>query len=846
VKPLSRNTALPASLRLALREMRDGLKGFRIFLACLILGVAAIAAVGSLTAALFAGMQAEGRKLLAADVEIRLEQARLTEAQRSWIEEQGEISPSLQLRTNAFAVESGERTLVEMRAVGPAYPFYGEFRVSPPAPRDGLLARREGRWGVLLDPTLGERLDIDVGDPLRLGRVEFELRGFIENEPDRANFGFQLGPTAMIAWAAAEQTGLLEQGSLTDFYYKIRLPDGVDAESWSAALETQFPDADWRIRTHENSAQGVRRFIQRMGTFLTLVGLTALVVGGVGVGNAVRAYLDRKTDTIATFKILGAEGGGVFRIYLLQILLLTALAVVVGLAVGGALPIGLSRLLEGALPVPPKTGVYPAPLALAAVYGVLITLAFTVWPLGRARDIPAARLFRNLVSRESTAPRRIYRLIVLASGLTVAVLAVALSEREELAAGFAVAAVLSLGILRAGGWAVERMAARLPRPRIPGLRLAIANLHRPGAATGPVVVSLGLGLTLFAALALVEGNLRGEVNRQIPDRAPAFFFIDIQPWQHEGFVATAESIEGVSSLRTVPYMRGTITHVDGVPADEVDAKPGSGWVLRGDRGISYSKDFPEGNELVEGEWWPTDYEGPPLVSMAAEEARGLGLDIGDSITVSVLGRQITAEIASMRRVEWGTININFVLLLDPFTLSRAPHTYMATLEAEGDAEARAYRVLTDEFPNVTAVRIKEVLTSINALLGQIGTAVRATAIITILAGVLVLAGAMAAGHRHRVYDSVILKVLGAVRRDVLGAYLMEYALLGVLTGLVALLLGGLGGWYVVEEVMGIDFNPQPAAMLLTVVASVVVTLVFGLMSTWRALGVPTATILRES
>jgi len=846
VRALSRHTAIPTSLRLALREMRDGLKGFRIFLACLILGVTAIAAVGSLTASLVAGMKAEGRKLLAADVEIRLEQARLTDEQRAWIDERGKISPSLQLRTNAFAIESGERTLVEMRAVGPAYPFYGELRVTPAAPREALLARRDGQWGVLLDPTLGDRLDIDVGDPLKLGTTVFELRGFLEKEPDRANYGFQLGPTAMIAWAAVEETGLTESGSLTDFYYKIRLPDGVDAQGWSEALAAAFPDADWRIRTHENSAQGVRRFVQRMGTFLTLVGLTALVVGGVGVGNAVRAYLDRKTDTIATLKILGAEGSGVFRIYMLQILLLTAIAVIIGLFLGGGLPILLNRLLEGALPVPPRTGFYPAPLVLAGLYGVLITLAFTVWPLGRARDIPAARLFRNIVSRENKAPRRIYWLIVLASGLAVATLAVTLSEREELAAGFAVAAVLSLGILRTGGWAVERMAASLPRPRIPGLRLAIANLHRPGAATGPVVVSLGLGLTLFAALALVEGNLRGEVNRQIPDRAPAFFFPDIQPWQHADFVRIAESLEGVSNLRTVPYMRGTVTHVDGVPAAEVEAKPGSGWVLRGDRGISYSKDFPEGNELVKGEWWPADYEGPPLVSMAAEEARGLGLDIGDTITVSVLGRQITAAIDSLRRVEWGTININFVIMLDPFTLSRAPHTYMATLEAAGDAEARAYRTLTDEFPNVTAVRIKEVLTSINALLGQIGTAVRATAIITILAGVLVLAGAMAAGHRHRVYDSVVLKVLGAVRRDVLGAYLMEYALLGVLTGLVALVLGGLGGWYVVEEVMGIDFRLMSGAMLLTVAASVAVTVVFGLLSTWRALGVPTATILRET
>jgi len=846
VSALVRNMALPGSLRLALREMRDGLKGFRIFLACLILGVTAIAAVGSLTAALTAGMAEEGRKLLAADAELRLSGAELTAEQREWLLERGDISPSLRLRTNVFAPGSDERTLAELRAVEPVYPYYGTLEVVPPAPREGLLAERDGRWGVLLDETLEQRLQVEIGDPVKLGSMTFDLRGFIANEPDRANYGFQLGPTAMIHWDIAPETGLLERGSRTNYYYKIRLPAGSDVTAWREALEASFPDAQWRIRTHKNSAQGIRRFIERMGTFLTLVGLTALVVGGVGVGNAVRAYLDRKTDTIATLKILGAEGGTVFRIYLTQILMLTAVAVAGGLVLGAALPLAVGGLLTGALPVPPRAGLYAGPLVLAGLYGTLITVAFTVWPLGRARDIPAARLFRNIVSPEHARPRRIYQAIMLGAAGLVAALAIVLAEQRELAAGFAASALLALGILRGGGWAIQRLAARLPRVRIPQLRLAIANLHRPGAATGPVVVSLGLGLTLFAALALVEGNLRGEVDRQIPERAPAFFFVDIQPWQHDDFVATAQSLEGVSNLESVPYMRGTITHVDGVPAAEVDAAPGSGWVLRGDRGVSYTETLPEGNDLVSGEWWPADYSGPPLVSLAAEEGRGLGLDLGDTITVSVLGREITAEVASFRRVEWGTININFVVLLDPHTLARAPHTYMATLEADGAAEANAYRVLTDRFPNVTAVRIKEILASLNSLLGQIGTAVRATAIITIFAGVLVLAGAMAAGHRHRVYDSVILKVLGAVRSDVLGAYLIEYALLGVLTGLVALVLGGLGGWYVVEELMGIDFRLMPVAMVATVAASIAVTLLFGLASTWRALGVRTASVLRES
>lgn len=840
------SASLPLPLRLALRELREGLSGFRIFLACLILGVAAIAGVGSLSSALIAGMQEEGKALLAADAELRLFQRQLDAPQRAWLEETGTLSETLRLRTNAFAPDSGERALAELRAVDDLYPFYGALELTPAIARADVFRQKEGRWGAALDPTLADRLNLSVGDPLKLGRTLFEVRALIANEPDRANYGFQLGPTVMVDWEAMEDTGLVSLGSLTNYYYKLKLgaDDGIAA--WREALEEAFPEADWRVRTRDNSAPGVRRFVDRMGSFLTLVGLTALVVGGVGVGNAVRAYLDRKTDTIATLKILGAQGGTVFAVYMSQVLILTAVAVVVGLGLGAGLPFALAELLSERLPVPPRVGLYPGPLLTAAVYGTLITLVFTAWPLGRARDVPVARLFRALVAPESSRPRLQYVLLSAGAALLVVAAAIALAEQRWLAAGFALGAGGALGLLRATGTGIERLAAKLPRPRSPGLRLAIANLHRPGAATGPVVVSLGLGLTLFAALALVEGNMNRQVAEQIPKRAPAFFFVDIQPYQYEDFLETARGLEGVGGIATVPSLRGTITRVDGVPSEQVEPEPGSGWVLRGDRGISYAADFPEGNTLVAGDWWPPDYEGPPLISFVAEEGRGLGLEVGDTLTVSVLGREITAEIASLRHVDWGTFGFNFVLLFDPHTLAQAPHSYMATLEAEGAAEERAYRTLTDRFPNVTAVRLKEVLASVNDILTEIAAAVRVTAVVAIVAGVLVLAGAMAAGHRHRVYDSVIMKVLGAVRRDVLRAYVIEYALLGLITGAVALALGGLAGWVVVDRVMAMEFTLLPLAMALTVAVSVIATVAFGLVSTWTALGVRPAQALRAA
>ncbi|GEQ99723.1 glycosyl transferase family 1 [Iodidimonas gelatinilytica] len=775
---IGRSQTMPLVLRFALREMREGLRGFRIFLACLILGITAIAGVGSLSAALLAGMADHSRVLLAGDAEIRILHHTLSPEDRQWMEQQGQVSRSLTMRTNAFAEKTGERTLVELRAVDDIYPHYGRFETRPALDRADLLKKQDGRWGIAVDETLADRLKIALGDTIRLGQVDFALRAFIENEPDRANFGFQLGPAVIIDLASIPETALVQPGSLVTYVYKLRLPDTVDIKQWAENTRDRFDGSGWRIRTHENSAPRIRRIVNQMGIFLALVGLTALVVGGVGVGNAVRAYLDRKTDTIATFKVLGASGWMIFAIYLMQVMLLAALAVAIGLLVGAGLPFALQGFLSDRLPVPPQFGLYPAPLLSAALYGFLITLAFTIWPLGRARDLPAARLFRKLVAGPGARPRRVY---VLMLTLTVALIVVAtllLSPQPKLAMGFMVAAAVCLGVLRFMGWLLMKAAARIKHMRSPGLRLAIANLHRPGAATAPVIVSLGLGLTLFALMALVEGNMTREVTGQIPKSAPAFFFVDIQPWQIDEFIETAQNIPGVAALETVPSLRGTIVKINDTLAEDWDTSNGSGWVLRGDRSLSYAVDIPKDNVVSAGTWWPKDYTGPPLISFSAEEAQELGIGLGDRLTISILGREIEGEITSLRELEWDSFQFNFVVLFDPRTLASAPHSFMATLEAKGDAEERAYRILTDKFPNVTAVRIREVLASVTDILGDIASAVRATAAVTIIAGILVLAGAMAAGHRNRVYDSVILKVLGATRKDVLRAYCLEYALLG--------------------------------------------------------------------
>jgi len=453
-------------------------------------------------------------------------------------------------------------------------------------------------------------------------------------------------------------------------------------------------------------------------------------------------------------------------------------------------------------------------------------------------------LFRTIVAPERKWPRFVYVAAIFGAATVVVFLAVGLSDNRILAAGFMMGAAVALGILRFTSWLIEKTAAKAPRPKNALARMAVANLHRPGAATGAVVISLGLGLTLFAGLALVKGNLSQQLQTQVPSEAPGFFMLDIQRYQAEEFVETANSLEGVKEIDIIPNLRGRVTMLNGVPAQDVDVTPEVRWVLRGDRGLTYVEELNKGSTIVEGDWWPADYNGAPEVSMGKEQADGLGLKVGDTVTVVVLGREITATIRSLREINWGTFGFNFVIMFDPNTLKAAPHTFMATMKASDKGEAAAHKLLTEKYPNVTVVRMKEVLSSVNKMVEQIATAVEATAMVSIVAGVLVLAGAIAAGFRQRVYESVILKVVGAVRAQILKAYLLEYALIGLVTASIALGLGSLVGYLVVSQVMNMEFTFLPVPMLVTVGTSLAVTVLFGIASSFRALSIKPNAVLR--
>lgn len=843
--------AIGLAVRFSLREMRGGLSGFAIFLACIALGVAAIGGVNSVAHSIADGVAGQGQPLLGGDMRFRLNQREATPGERAFLDGLGAVSHGANLRSMARLPDGSDQVLVEAKAVDAAYPLYGALETQPALGGPELFAAQAGVFGAAAPDLLFERLGLKLGDRVMLGDAAFELRAVLVSEPDAISDGFGFAPRLLVSMDGLRAAGLIRPGSLVEHSYKVRLPAGTGEgriEAIEAEARAAFPEAGWSIRTRSSAAPALSANIERFSQFLTLVGLTALVVGGVGVANAVRAYLDGKRAVIATFKSLGASGGFVFVVYLVQILLIAGLGILAGLALGALMPFGASAALQSIIPVPAKAGIYPAALGLAALFGLLVTLAFALLPLGRARDVPATALFREMGFASHGLPRLPYLASALAIALMLGALAILSADDRRIAMIFVGASAASFLVLRLVGFAVLWLARRAPRVRSTVLRLAIGNIHRPGALTPSVVLSLGLGLTLLVTLALIDGNLRRQITNSLPEQAPNFFFVDIQASEVDAFAALVGTEAPQGTLAKVPMLRGRIMALNGVDVARAAIPAAGAWVLRGDRGLTYEATQPENATLTAGSWWPSDYSGEPLVSFSAQEARELGLRLGDAVTVNVLGRNITARIASFRQVQWETMGINFVMVFSPNTFAGAPHSWLATLTdpaATPADDARVLNAVTRAFPTVTTVRVKDALDVVNRLVGELGTAIRIAAAVALAASVLVLAGALAAGNEARIHDAVVLKTLGARRRTLVFAFALEYMLIGLATALFALAAGGVAAWFVVSEIMTLPSRFSPAVALGTLALALVLTIGIGLAGTWRVLGHKAAPVLRN-
>lgn len=828
--------------RLANRERRSGIRGFGVFLSCLTLGVATIAAVGTVSDGIQTTLRDDGRLLLGGDIDLRSTHYPATKGQTQWIKTNAaKLSRIIQMRVMAKRQDNTRHLLAELKAVDRQYPLYGELRLKPANSLAVALSVRKGIHGVAVEQQLIEKLGVAVGDRIKVGQGQYEIRAAIEKEPDRSSQVFRLGPRILMSLTGVHATGLIQPGSLVRYHYRIALEDQARTQEWTRRLAETFPDAGWRVRTIDNAAPNIQRFTGRVTLFLTLVGLTTLLIGGVGISTGVTSFINGRLSTIATFKSLGASGGLVFTTYFFQILLIAGIGIVTGLVLGMLAPLLATPLLHEKLDITSQFGFYPTALLEAAAFGILITLVCSLWPLARARNVKASALFRAVVEPVRGLPSRGYMVALAILILTLAAFTIATTELQHIAIWFVGGAAAAFAVFRLAALAIEILFRRLPRPHNTTIRLAFANLHRPGAATTTVTLALGLGLTVLTAVVLMEENLARQVDHTIPKTAPAYYFIDIQPKQRLAFETLVKRQPSITRVAQVPVLRGRILKLAGVPAARIEAPPEVAWVLRGDRGLTWSREPPtEGSKVVEGVWWPKDYDGPPLVSFDQAKARAFGLKIGDTITINLLGRPLTARIANLRAIKWDSLSINFLMIFSPGAMKGAPLSYLATAHFEANAsekdERATARAVTDEFPNISAIRVKDVLSDVSKIVADIGIAVRASASVAIIAGILVLAGAIAASHRRRVYDAIVLKVLGATRRRLLMVFALEFGILGVTTAAIASLIGTIVAWAIVVHVMRAEWTFIPEAVFWTLGLSLFLTVASGFVGTWLALG----------
>lgn len=792
---------IPLAARFAARELRAGVRGFRIFLACLALGVAAIAAAGSTAEAFRQGLASQAREILGGDVAISVNLRRFTPQERAVFESLGRVSWAVANRAMAEAA-SGERRLVELRGVGGDYPLAGKVTLQGAISLDAATAPSRGVWGAAVEQALLDRLGLRIGDRFMAGNVPMVVRAVLVEEPDRLSRGFALGPRVLARIGALEQGGFLTPGLPFGETARIALRPGITPKAAIALIHKQLPGKSLRIRDREDAAPGIHRLIDQLEYFLGFIGLASLVAGGLGVFGAVSAYLEARKPAIATLKALGAEGALIRDAYLIQVGVLAALGVAIGLAAGAAAPLVLGAVVKDKLPIPALFAVYPWPLAKAAAFGLLSAAAFSLAPLARARATPPASLFRSDLAGALRFGPEIIAAVLAAVGL--AALAV-VTAPKPLAAGIMIGGVavafLVLWLLgRSAAWLAGRVRGHVRGPA----RIGLANLAGPRSAARTASPAIGLGVGLLACVVLIQSSLLAEVSEVAPRTAPALVFTDIPGERAGEFDAAVARAFGRPLSRTdflrAPFLTGRIVKVRGRTVDPKALPERERWAYDNDISMSAIGPEPPDPQITAGRWWPAGYAGPTLAAVDEDVAKGADLKVGDAITVQVLGREVEARVAALRKVEFGSFGASFPLVLTPAAFRGADLNQVAIAKASRGEEARVTRALADGFPEVNVISVREQLEAARDLFNRLALAVRGAAAVAALAGLLVLAGAIAARARERTREAATLKVLGASRAQILFAYVLEYGLVGAIAGAAGVALGYAAAWPVVVKV----------------------------------------------
>ncbi len=781
--------------RLARADLRGGWSGLGLMWLCLAIAVAGLAAVTSLASSIDRGIAANGRDLLGGDLMLIAAQHGATPEEQVAIAALGRAAKAVTLRA-MIVTPNGESALAELSAVGDDWPAAGSLSFAPGG-------RRPRGVEIALDPLLAKRLGLSVGSLVRLGGKDFTVSGLIAAMPRGG--GFALAPVALVDPAGLAASGLVQPGSLTTTSYRIAMPSGAHPDAAGTAFQRRFADAGWRAVGRAEAGAGTRRLVDRLGDMLQLLSLAALAIGAMGIASAAAAFAATRRERVATHKLVGASRATMLAMLGTEVALVAGLAIAAGLAVGAAAPALVGKLAAGLLPVAPDPAPQWGALGLSALFGALATVAASWTPLAESVATPPARLLRG----DSDEAAKVARWPGWLAAALAMGLAVASASNVRLAAS-GIGALIGLAALFAGiGWLIRRWARRARHRGGPLWRLGVAALDRPGAATVRLAVSLGVGLSLLIALAASASSLLASIDSESRGRAPALFLLDVPKERRADLESLAKRTLPGAEIRLVPSLRGPVVAINGQRVVDMAAIPDGAWILRGDRGLTFSETLPAGNRIVAGRWWPTGYRGPPLISIDVDAAKALNLKIGDRMTVAVLGRPIEARIGSLRQIDWRSLGFNFAIIFDPATLAEAPFGWMASVSPTSGQSTDAFeRGLSTELPMASAIRIAEVVAEVERLLRAIEGAVRIGAGFALLMGVVVLAGAVVATRATRQREIVLLRLVGATRRQATISQGIEFVLIAGAAALAAAAAGIAIAYAVGRWLFELPFRPD--------------------------------------
>ena len=841
------------ALLLAWRESRSP-RRLLLLMASVTAGVAALVAIGSFTRNLQASVRDQARALLGADLAVGSGTAFSPRAQGQIAQiiesgRAGAAAPEVARVTSFSAMAYVPRTAgarpVQAMAIEGGFPYYGTIETSPP----GRWTRLGEGGGVLVDPSLLTLFDARVGDILSLGEAKLEIRGTVVNYPGDVGIRSALGPRVYLSSRDVARTGLLRFGSRARYDVYIKLPSGVDAQRLADRNRIRLSSERVGIRTVTEDQRSLNNALGRLGRYLSLIGLVALLLGGLGVASAVRALMKKKMETIAVLRCLGATAGQIFGAYLLQAVALGLAGSAVGAIIGVALQWFLPRVMRGLLPVDVAFAPAPASIATGLALGAWVAGLFSLLPLLSIRDVPALAVLRRAFESPARG-RRDWRRLLAVLVLVLSILGLSVLQAPSPGAGIVFAA--SIGVALGALWGVALLLMRTVRRLFPThwpyvWRQGLANLYRPANQTAMVILALGFGAFLLDTVYLVHHNLLRDLRVGGTQDRPNLALFDIQPDQREGVRALMQR-EGLPVEAPVPIVPMRIASVKGRPAGAllaegtVAAEPRPGqpnrWTLRREYRSTYrdtvgsSERVVAGQPWAAGSWLSPHAAGEPVpISVEAGVARDMGIGVGDLVTWDVQGVTIPTRVASLREVEWARFEPNFFIVFPEGPLASAPQTFLTlTRVSDPTRRARLQRAVAEAFPNVTALDLAQVQEVIEKVIARVSLAIRFMALFSLAAGVIVLLGAVAASRDQRIREGVLLKTLGATRAQVARVILAEYLSLGTLASVSALGLSLLGGWALLHFLFEAPFAVPAVPLAGFSIGVVALTAIIGLTS----------------